>query len=230
MQNYDYSKQIKLDNRKHISQNETRISLHSYSSYNQQPASAEGTGKSSIMNLISGKSHPQSQPLSFIYLFVGAVLFFTSGLVVGMKIDQKESLFAKNEVNTFKNVGQSEKPAFSPPGAETALEEEKEQIEPRKKLSPNETSVPTGLKFPPRADSLNFIIQVGQFSKEDANKWGRFLIRKKQSFQGRLLRTSSGKLYLGYYYSANKARRILKMLKTMEEAPFENASIKKVRF
>ncbi|HMV45969.1 MAG TPA: hypothetical protein PKD50_25840, partial [Leptospiraceae bacterium] len=78
MQNVDYSRKLRRDDKRSHS-TEPRIPLKTSKSSNN----------GSILNLLNS-SH---QPLSFLYLFIGAILFFTSGLVIGMKIDQKESYF-----------------------------------------------------------------------------------------------------------------------------------------
>ena len=59
---------------------------------------------------------------------------------------------------------------------------------------------------------------------------GASLIKDQQEFQGRLFRTSTGKLYLGYYYSVKDAKMVLKQIKKIPRWSFEEASIKNIQF
>ena len=220
MQNVDYSKKISLDQRKHITPRETNV-RNALPLENNKP---ERFSSKSFMNMIQS----EGSSLSFIYLFVGAILFFTSGLVVGMKIDQKENYFAKNEVNSFSNPG--EKPYEEEISQENPVDETPNVT--RETLR-NPTHAPKGLKYPPLENHTNYIIRVGEFSLQDANRWARYLIKDKQGFQGRVFRTSSGstrKLYLGFYYERNSVRKALKYIRKMNGGVFRSASVKKMQF
>ena len=228
MQNVDYSRKLKRDDRKFHS-TEPKISLGK---------SSRSSGSGSILNLLNSNH----QPLSFLYLFIGAILFFTSGLVIGMKIDQKESYFLGNESNTFRNVNSSDNTLFVETPEQTNSRESKAELSDgdgdgfnneasSKKVT--KTALPTihkDLKFPPKLNQTNYIIQVGTFSREEANKWGASLIKDQQEFQGRLFRTSTGKLYLGYYYNVKDAKLVLKQIKKFRGGVFEEASIKNIQF
>ncbi|MEM7181944.1 MAG: hypothetical protein AAF518_13590 [Spirochaetota bacterium] len=219
MQNIDYSKKISLDQRKHITPREPKARSASPLDNNK----SERFSSQSFMNMIQS----EGSSLSFIYLFVGAVLFFTSGLVVGMKIDQNENYFAKNEVSSFSNPG--EKPYEE---AEENTETTPSPTVAREALR-SPTRAPKGLKYPPLENHTNYIIRVGKFSLQDANRWARYLIKDEQGFQGRLFRTSSGttrKLYLGFYYDKSSVRKALKYVRKMNGGIFRNASVKKMRF
>lgn len=225
MQNVDYSRKLKRDERRPHS-TESKISLKT----------PKGSNGSSILNILNSNH----QPLSFLYLFIGAILFFTSGLVIGMKIDQKESYFMGNESNTFRNVNNSENNASLETVETPNTKENKAEINendgftsetPTNKVT--KTALPTihkDLKFPPKLNQINYIIQIGTFSREEANKWGASLIKDQSDFQGRLFRTSTGKLYLGYYYSMKDAKLVLKQIKKFRGGVFEEASIKNIQF
>ena len=226
MQNVDYSRKLKRDDRRTHS-SEPKIPLGK---------SSRSSGNGSILNILNSNH----QPLSFLYLFIGAILFFTSGLVIGMKIDQKESYFMGNESNTFRNVNPSENAlSVETPDQTTARENKSENSDSdgfTSEVATNKvtkTALPTihkDLKFPPKLNQVNYIIQIGTFSREEANKWGASLIKDQQEFQGRLFRTSSGKLYLGYYYSVKDAKVVLKQIKKFRGGVFEEASIKNIQF
>lgn len=169
-------------------------------------------------------------------------MLFTSGLVVGMKIDQRENYFSNNEVNSFRNVNSNN-------GQELSIDESSsdESIGNKPQQSDSDESFNTAqetgkstrtalpsiqkdLKYPPRLGQVNYIIQIGTFSREDANKWGAQLIKERQEFQGRLFRTSTGKLYLGYYYNLKEAKQTLKRVKKFRDGVFEEAGIKNIHF
>lgn len=50
-----------------------------------------------------------SSTRSAFILLLGSISLFTAGLVVGLKLDQKEETFAQNELQTFRNVSTREK-------------------------------------------------------------------------------------------------------------------------
>jgi hypothetical protein len=229
MQNIDYSRKLRRDNLRQNSNPETKYSQKSVKKNN------------SLLNLFQNNS----QPISFLYLFIGAVLLFTSGIVIGIKIDQKEAYFNESENSTIRNTGK------------TSLEEqtstEEEEISQTKRgkgtenkaeLSENYTADPNtqkttkstlpinnkDLKYPPRLNQINYIIQLGTFSKSEANKWASILIKDKQDLQGRFFRTASGKMYIGYYYSLKDAKLSLRAIKKVKDGSFEESSIKNVEF
>lgn len=228
MQNVDYSRKLKRDDRRFHS-TDPKINLGKTS---------KNSGSGSILNILNSNH----QPLSFLYLFIGAILFFTSGLVIGMKIDQKESYFIGNESNTFRNVNSSANSSLSPETSEVensknSNEESQEssdgftnELAKTKVIKQALPSIHKDLKFPPKLNQVNYIIQIGTFSREEANKWGASLIKDQQEFQGRLFRTSTGKLYLGYYYSVKDAKLVLKQIKKFRGGVFEEASIKNIQF
>lgn len=228
MQNVDYSRKLKRDDRR-FNSSEPKISLGKAS---------KNLGTGTILNILNSNH----QPLSFLYLFIGAILFFTSGLVIGMKIDQKESYFTGNESNTFRNVNSSENTlSVESEGAENALHSEnkaelsdddgfKSEVKTNKVTKTALPTIHKDLKFPPKLNQVNYIIQIGTFSREEANKWGASLIKDQQEFQGRLFRTSTGKLYLGYYYSVKDAKFVLRKIKKFRGGVFEEASIKNIQF
>ena len=225
MQNVDYSRKLKREERR----------LHSTEPKIPLGKNSRNSGSGSILNILNSNH----QPLSFLYLFIGAILFFTSGLVIGMKIDQKESYFSGNESNTFRNVNTSENSLSVETSEQTNSRESKpgnsedgfsNEVVTNKVTKTALPSIHKDLKFPPKLNQINYIIQIGTFSREEANKWGASLIKDQQEFQGRLFRTSTGKLYLGYYYNVKDAKLVLKQIKKFRGGVFEEASIKNIQF
>ena len=225
MQNVDYSRKLKREERR----------LHSTEPKIPLGKNSRNSGSGSILNILNSNH----QPLSFLYLFIGAILFFTSGLVIGMKIDQKESYFSGNESNTFRNVNTSENSLSVETHEQTNSRESKSEnsedgfsneVVTNKVTKTALPSIHKDLKFPPKLNQINYIIQIGTFSREEANKWGASLIKDQQEFQGRLFRTSTGKLYLGYYYNVKDAKLVLKQIKKFRGGVFEEASIKNIQF
>ena len=156
-----------------------------------------------------------------------------------MKIDQKESYFSGNESNTFRNVNTSENSLSVETSEQTNSRESKpensedgfsNEVVTNKVTKTALPSIHKDLKFPPKLNQINYIIQIGTFSREEANKWGASLIKDQQEFQGRLFRTSTGKLYLGYYYNVKDAKLVLKQIKKFRGGVFEEASIKNIQF
>ena len=71
---------------------------------------------------------------------------------------------------------------------------------------------------------------MGSFSKEEGSKIASSLIREKQEFQGKIFRTTTGKLYAGYFYTYKDAKIMLKKLKKFQDGTFSEASIKNIQF
>jgi len=164
------------------------------------------------------------------YLIIG-ILLFTSGVFVGMKLDQKESFFTNNELNTFRNLQtsdlNSEEPNSKTPRSQL---QENSLLKEESVEANNFTNFPKNLQFPPKLNQINYIIQLGNFSREEATKLAASLIRERQEFQGRIFRTNTGKLYLGYYYDLAEAKAVLKKIKKFQDGVFQEASIKNMQF
>jgi hypothetical protein len=220
MQNVDYSRRLK-SRAKTGGVAREKIVIH------------DSKPRASILDFLRARQ----QPVSFLYLCVGAALFFTSGLFVGMKMDQKESYFNNNEMNTFSNLGNERESDESIPRHTLPPQSNRAELEENANHQPENTHQPAvanngtqSLKFPPKPGQLNYIIQIGSFKKEEAARWGASLLKDKQELQGRIFRTSTGKLYLGYFYQESEAKAALKKVKKFHNGIFEEASIKKIQF
>lgn len=171
----------------------------------------------------SHESHKFEVPtISFWYFLLIGIFLFTSGLFIGMKISQKESSFASGDLQSFKNI------------SETEFSSEKTRAEIIEPDSTEENSflsyVPKNLQFPPKLNQMNYIIQLGTFTPEEANKYAASLIHERQEFQGRVFRTTTGKLYLGFYYDLKEAKNVLKKIRKFQGGIFQDAEIKNIQF
>ncbi|MCB1141647.1 MAG: hypothetical protein H7A24_13265 [Leptospiraceae bacterium] len=228
MQNIDFSKRIKKDPKKFPSN--PPIQRKKTEDFSHSSSGRESSTRSQFLNILQQRN----QQFPVLYLFIGAILFFTSGLVVGMKIDQKESYFSSNEINTFKNIGSTETEKsgteISLNGSDDEDAEESKPTKQKRQAPPVSRSIPKNIQFPPKPDQINYIIQLGNFSKEEATKLAVSIIREKQEFQGRIFRTQTGKLYAGYYYNHREAKAVLKKVKKFRNGVFKDASIKNIQF
>ncbi|GBF50788.1 hypothetical protein LPTSP4_23150 [Leptospira ryugenii] len=108
---------------------------------------------------------------------------------------------------------------------ETATEVEK----PTEPSPETASSLVPGLKFPPKNDQINYMVQIGNFSPEEAGKLGKQLMQADPSLQGRIFRTSTGKLYAGYFYRMEDAREALDRIS--RQIPYSgDAMVKTIRF
>lgn len=176
------------------------------------------------------RSHSPENPklemptISLWYVLLIGVFLFTSGLFLGMKISQKESSFASSEVQSFRNISETEVNSEQK-RADIVEPESTENSE-----NPLLSSIPKNLQFPPKLNQINYIIQLGNFSIEDANKYAASLIHERQEFQGRVFRTATGKLYLGFYYDLKEAKSVLRKIKKFQGGIFQDAEIKNIQF
>ncbi|MCE9500126.1 MAG: hypothetical protein K8R21_06470 [Leptospira sp.] len=221
MQNIDYSRRLRQSGQNYAT-NHSRPSQSSSedSIFFQKFASAQSVGKS-----------------SFLYLFIGAVLLFTSGLVIGLKIDQKENTFANNETHSFRNVNNAadDKIKSKQETKESGISIEEPQknteiVKPQKTIKKVPQSVQSGLKFPPKPDKMNYLVQLGTSNPNEAIKFGKTLVSDKPELAGRLFKTSTGKLYLGYFYTSEEAKKTLSILRSKYGKTLDSASIKQVQF
>lgn len=151
------------------------------------------------------------------FLFVGAILLFTAGMVFGINLNQKEKSFQQNQERSFSNLGKGEKP------------NRKESKAPAKKTTNlEESSWSQNLKFPPKDDQINYLVQIGHFAPEESMQIGKNLASQEPRLAGRLFRTSNGRLYAGYFYRMEDAKEALASLQRIGE--FQDLEVKTIRF
>ncbi len=223
MQNIDYAKKFRKKKLFHQQHTETPNQTISRSGnfYREKKYSQLYTQKT--------KEVPKfdfTPTISFWYFLLIGVFLFTSGMFVGMKISQKEADFASGEIQSFKNISEDTETSFPEKTRAEISEPLSSESEENKFFS----SIPKNLQFPPKLNQTNYMIQLGTFTPEDANKYAASLIHEKQEFQGRVFRTSTGKLYLGFYYDLKEAKNVLKKVKKFQGGIFQEAEIKNVQF
>lgn len=166
------------------------------------------------------------KPKSAFILLVGGILLFTSGMVVGIQLGQKETKFKENAETSFSNVGSQKLPtAKLSESREDGLTQDSNQSSGTSTESP----FPQALKFPPKNDQINYMVQIGDFTPEEAVAVGKQLIDTNPSLRGRIFRTSTGKLFAGYFYRLDDAKETLEAVKSKLPV-LTDAQVKTIRF
>jgi hypothetical protein len=167
------------------------------------------------------------KPLS---LFIGAIMLFTGGMVVGLHLNKTEEKYKINNGDLAQN---SEIAFQNKSSAKSETKSEKVETKPVAKDSSIQDSpafFPKNLKFPPKMDQINYVIEIGAFEPGESSRIGKLILSETNDFQGRIFRTSTGKLFAGYFYKQEDAKRALETLRSFEKDDFTDAEIKTVRF
>ncbi|MDF3818976.1 hypothetical protein P3G55_03635 [Leptospira sp. 96542] len=176
-----------------------------------------------------GHSSTGGKPKSAFILLIGAILLFTSGMVVGIQLGQKESGFkAQSDGARFSNLGKpktNESFSSKPESQNQNSGLEDLGATPSQSNSP----FPSALKFPPKNDQINYMVQIGDFTPEESVSVGKDLIEKNPTLRGRIFRTSTGKLFAGYFYRMEDAKEVLDSLKA-KFPELNEAQVKTIRF
>jgi hypothetical protein len=213
------------------------------------------------------------RPKSPFALFIGSILLFTGGMVVGLHLNQTEEGYRKNsEQNSLalRNVapdgsssllGQerngSRNPAESRPKVVDRSLQEGDPTELGKNsnrepvpgvtdrtsdsgslasvssgngLGDSTAFFPKNLKSPPKMDQINYLIEVGAYEPAESARVGKLILAEIPEFRGRIFRTSTGKLFAGYFYQWEEAKRALETLRGFEKDDFTTAELKTIRF
>jgi hypothetical protein len=156
-----------------------------------------------------GKSFP---------LFIGAILLFTGGMVVGLHLGQTEENYrtsGKSNEIALKNTSPQNLP--DPVAKDSSIES-----------SPS--FYPKNLNYPPKMDQINYIIEIGAFEPGESSRVGKVILKEFPEFKGKLFRNSAGKLFSGYYYKQEDAKQALQQLRAFEKDDFTDAELKTIRF
>ncbi|PJZ27323.1 hypothetical protein CH352_09605 [Leptospira hartskeerlii] len=172
------------------------------------------------------RSFPSSR--SIFLVLVGAISLFTGGVVVGLRLDQKEQAFAQNETQSFYNAGKSVRTEQSVEERENSSSEtvSSTTIE----NSPSNSNRNPGLKFPARSDKENYFLSIPTEDSVEAMEIGKKLLRAKPEFQGRFFRSKDGELFLGYFYGKEEATKALDSIRPLNDPIFHKTSIHKLQF
>lgn len=173
----------------------------------------------------------RSGPKSPFILLIGAILLFTSGMVVGIQLTQKENKFQEQGEKSFSNLGKKSilpaRETQEEPSSPSSFLTENKPSDPS--LSQGSTTFPSTLKFPPKNDQINYMVLIGDFSPEEALNFGKTLLEREPSLKGRIFRTSTGKLFAGYFYRMDDAKETLG--KIQDSFPnLQEAQVKTIRF
>ncbi|GBF42290.1 hypothetical protein LPTSP2_15770 [Leptospira ellinghausenii] len=173
-------------------------------------------------------SQVSAKPKSAFILLIGGILLFTSGMVVGIQLGQKESKFKENAETSFSNVGTKSQLSTIPSPSQREVDETNETEKPSSEQNAS-SPFPSTLKFPPKNDQINYMVQIGDFSPEEAVSIGKQLIESQPNLRGRIFRTSTGKLFAGYFYRLEDAKETLDIVKG-KLPQLTGAEVKTIRF
>ncbi|PKA17456.1 hypothetical protein [Leptospira haakeii] len=213
MQNIDYSRRLR--------QSGTR-----------GPAPRQGESfptVQTIQHVRGGNSPIRSFPSSrsIFLVLVGAISLFTGGVVVGLRLDQKEQAFAQNETQSFYNAGKNVRTEQSVEERENSSSESVSSAETSSSSNSNKNP---GLKFPARSDKENYFLSIPTEDSVEAMEIGKKLLRAKPEFQGRFFRSKDGELFLGYFYGKEEATKALESIRPLNDPIFHKTSIHKLQF
>ncbi|MCW7466826.1 hypothetical protein [Leptospira levettii] len=174
-------------------------------------------------------SQVSAKPKSAFILLIGGILLFTSGMVVGIQLGQKESKFKENAETSFSNVGTKSQSSSIPSPTQRGSDETNETEKSSSEQNGGSSPFPSTLKFPPKNDQINYMVQIGDFSPEEAVSIGKQLIESQPNLRGRIFRTSTGKLFAGYFYRLEDAKETLDIVKG-KLPQLTGAEVKTIRF
>ncbi|ALO27903.1 MULTISPECIES: hypothetical protein [Leptospira] len=225
MQNIDYSRRLR--------QSTVRTPVRENADFNRTIQTVQHDKKSGSPIQIFSSTR------SAFILLLGSVSLFTAGLVVGLKLDQKEEAFARNELQTFRNVPTGERKNENGGGLRSLFFPAKETEESLKnqesllRLNPKEDSFGTSgdskILYPPRLGETNYLVVIATSDSLQAVELGKRLLMAKNEFKGRIFRSSKGELYLGYFYSEEKAQEALEKIQPLNNPAFHSAKIRSLK-
>jgi hypothetical protein len=157
-------------------------------------------------------SSPASKPLKTGFaipgfaMLVGSILIFTSGVMVGILISQKEDAFRQNEVTRFKNP--SSAPSIATPSAEITPPSEE-----AKNPANLSSLVFPGAPYPFQEGKTNYLIEIKGLNAQESRKKGKEILKMGGSLGSHLFKTPSGGLYIGYFQKSEEANEAFARLK-----------------
>ncbi len=179
------------------------------------------------------RSFPSSR--SIFLVLIGAISLFTGGVVVGLRLDQKEQAFAQSESQSFYNAGKSVRTEQSVEQRENSSSENSFNSNPPANSSETASSInpsPSsgGLKFPARSDKENYFLSIPTEDSVEAMEIGKKLLRARPEFQGRFFRSKQGELFVGYFYGKEEALRAMESIRPLNDPIFHRTGIHKLQF
>ncbi|RHX92362.1 hypothetical protein [Leptospira stimsonii] len=223
MQNIDYSRRLK--------QSSIRTPVREPADFDRTIQMVQHSKKSGSPIQIFSSTR------SVFILLLGSISLFTAGLVVGLKLDQKEETFAQNELQTFRNVSSQEKKnesggiksLFS--SSETDSTDSLKNPESLSLMKKQESTSTNDSKilFPPQAGETNYLVVIGTSDSLKAVELGKRLLMARNEFKGRIFRSSKGELYLGYFYSEEEAKEALEKIQPLNDPAFHSAKVRSIK-
>ncbi|EPG74459.1 hypothetical protein LEP1GSC058_3593 [Leptospira fainei serovar Hurstbridge str. BUT 6] len=182
------------------------------------------------------RSFPSSRSLFLV--LIGAISLFTAGVVVGLRLDQKEQAFAQNEAQSFYNTGklsrknppetiEQRENSDQPESKSDSVQKQENKVSERTEEKPSSGS--NGLKFPARSDRENYFISIPTSDSLEAMEVGKKLLRAKPEFQGRIFRSGQGELFIGYFYGKAEATQALDSIRPLNDPIFHGSQIHKTK-
>ncbi|MCG6194935.1 hypothetical protein LFX25_16980 [Leptospira sp. FAT2] len=226
MQNIDYSRRLK--------QSSIRTPVRETSDFDRTIQTVQHSKKSGSPIQIFSSTR------SAFVLLLGSISLFTAGLVVGLKLDQKEETFAQNELQTFRNVSSQEKKnsngglrSLFSSSSESESVESLKNPESLSKLNSKENSSGNGhdskLLYPPQTGETNYLVVVPTSDSLQAVELGKRLLMARNEFKGRIFRSSKGELYLGYFYSEEEAKEAMEKVQPLNDPAFHSAKVRSLK-
>ncbi|EMI67264.1 hypothetical protein MAL08_01095 [Leptospira noguchii] len=221
MQNIDYSRRLK--------QSTVRTPVRENTDFSRTIQTVQHHKKSGSPIQIFSSTR------SAFVLLLGSISLFTAGIVVGLKLDQKEESFAQNELQTLRNVPSHEKKNeirslfFSNQKNEDSLKNQ----EVLSKLNPKENfsgvNGDSKILYPPQTGETNYLVVVSTSDSLQAVELGKRILMVRNEFKGRIFRSSKGELYLGYFYSEEEAKEALEKIQPLNDPLFHSAKIRTLK-
>ncbi|EKO17405.1 hypothetical protein [Leptospira kirschneri] len=221
MQNIDYSRRLK--------QSTVRTPVRENTDFNRTIQTVQHHKKSGSPIQIFSSTR------SAFVLLLGSISLFTAGIVVGLKLDQKEESFARNEIQTLRNVPSHEKKNetrslfFSNQKNEEPLKNQESLSKLNFKENVSGVNGDSKILYPPQSGETNYLVVVGTSDSLQAVELGKRILMARNEFKGRIFRSSKGELYLGYFYSEEEAKEALEKIQPLNDPLFHSAKIRTLK-
>ncbi|MDV6236133.1 hypothetical protein CH379_010920 [Leptospira ellisii] len=223
MQNIDYSRRLK--------QSSIRTPVRETTDFDRTIQTVQHGKKSGSPIQIFSSTR------SVFVLLLGSISLFTAGLVVGLKLDQKEETFAQNELQTFRNVSSQEKKnsnggfrsLFSSSESDPAESLKNPEILTQPKKQETAGAQDSKILYPPQTGEKNYLVVIGTSDSLKAVELGKRLLMARNEFRGRIFRSSKGELFLGYFYSEEEAKDALEKVQPLNDPAFHSAKIRSLQ-
>lgn len=220
MQNIDYSRRLK--------QSTVRTPVRENTDFNRTIQTVQHHKKSGSPIQIFSSTR------SAFVLLLGSISLFTAGIVVGLKLDQKEESFARNEIQTLRNVPSHEKKnetrsLFFLTKKRRTFKNQESLSKLNFKENVSGVNGDSKILYPPQSGETNYLVVVGTSDSLQAVELGKRILMARNEFKGRIFRSSKGELYLGYFYSEEEAKEALEKIQPLNDPLFHSAKIRTLK-